>query len=158
MTDPSSTGLTSCRTPSFVTCIPSRNPLSGSVNVSKRQNPMFRGAIAGFRNVIVHEYLGIDLEVIWSVVDRDLPGLEPAVDRMIRAVEDGRFETGSFAGSGQYGTLGADTGWSTLQTIGVLKGTKLIEVASPLDAINVAAARAVLFAQAVEHLTPDSRE
>ena len=47
-------------------------------------------AIAGFRNVIVHEYLGIDLEVIWSVVDRDLPGLEAAFDRMIRAVEDGK--------------------------------------------------------------------
>jgi len=47
-------------------------------------------AIAGFRNVIVHEYLGIDLEVIWSVVKRDLPRLDEAVDRMIQAVEGGR--------------------------------------------------------------------
>ena len=43
-------------------------------------------AIAGFRNVIVHGYLGIDLEVVWSVVDRELPRLAEAVDRMIRAV------------------------------------------------------------------------
>ena len=35
-------------------------------------------AIAGFRNVIVHGYLGIDLEVVWSVVDRELPRLAEA--------------------------------------------------------------------------------
>ena len=47
-------------------------------------------AIAGFRNVIVHGYLGIDLEVIWTVVDRDLPRLAAAVDRMICSIEEGR--------------------------------------------------------------------
>ncbi|MDE0626178.1 MAG: DUF86 domain-containing protein [Bryobacterales bacterium] len=46
-------------------------------------------AIAGFRNVIVHDYLGIDLEAIWSVVERDLPGLAAAVDRMVRGIEQG---------------------------------------------------------------------
>lgn len=46
-------------------------------------------AIAGFRNVVVHDYLGIDLEAIWSVVERDLPGLAAAVDRMLRAIEQG---------------------------------------------------------------------
>ena len=57
----------------------------------KPQNPTFRGArIAGFRNVIVHGYLGIDLEVVWSVVDRELPRLAEAVDRMIRAVGEGK--------------------------------------------------------------------
>ena len=39
-------------------------------------------AIAGFRNVLVHDYLEIDLEVVWSVVDQDLPKLVAAVDRM----------------------------------------------------------------------------
>jgi len=47
-------------------------------------------AIAGFRNVIVHDYLGIDLEAIWSVVERDLPGLAAAVERMVRAIEQGK--------------------------------------------------------------------
>ena len=40
-------------------------------------------AIAGFRNVLVHDYFEIDLEVVWSVVDRDLPKLAAAVDRMV---------------------------------------------------------------------------
>ena len=32
--------------------------------------------ISGFRNILVHDYLGIDLDVIWSVVEQELPGLE----------------------------------------------------------------------------------
>ena len=39
-------------------------------------------AIAGFRNVLVHDYFEIDLEVVWSVVDQDLPRLVAAVARM----------------------------------------------------------------------------
>lgn len=31
--------------------------------------------IAGLRNVLVHEYLGVDLELIWEVLDQDLPQL-----------------------------------------------------------------------------------
>ena len=30
-------------------------------------------AIAGSRNVLVHDHFEIDLEVVWSVVDQDLP-------------------------------------------------------------------------------------
>ena len=39
-------------------------------------------AIAGFRNVLVHGYLGIDLEAVWSVVEKDLPELSSAFERM----------------------------------------------------------------------------
>ena len=42
-------------------------------------------AIAGFRNVLTHGYLDVDLDAVWSVVDRDLPELRSAVRRMIRA-------------------------------------------------------------------------
>lgn len=43
--------------------------------------------LAGFRNVIVHGYLGVDLVAVWLVVEQDLPALTAAVDRMIAAVE-----------------------------------------------------------------------
>ncbi len=42
-------------------------------------------AIAGFRNVLAHDYLHIDLDVVWSVVDLDLPALAVAVERMSRS-------------------------------------------------------------------------
>ena len=38
--------------------------------------------LAGFRNVIVHGYLGIDLAAIWLVVEKDVPALAAAVGRM----------------------------------------------------------------------------
>lgn len=38
--------------------------------------------LAGFRNVIVHGYLGIDLGAVWLVIEQDLPALADAVERM----------------------------------------------------------------------------
>jgi uncharacterized protein with HEPN domain len=38
--------------------------------------------LAGFRNVIVHGYLGVDLAAVWLVVEQDLPSLTEAVNRM----------------------------------------------------------------------------
>ena len=38
--------------------------------------------LAGFRNVIVHGYLGVDLGAVWLVVEQDVPALTAAVDRM----------------------------------------------------------------------------
>lgn len=35
-------------------------------------------ALSGFRNVLVHNYPGIDLEQIWMVVHRDVPQLKSA--------------------------------------------------------------------------------
>ena len=35
--------------------------------------------IAAFRNVLVHAYLGIDLESIWEVIVRDVPPLKQAI-------------------------------------------------------------------------------
>jgi uncharacterized protein with HEPN domain len=46
--------------------------------------------IAGFRNVLTHAYLGLDPEVVWSVVEQDLPGLEEAVERIMRVAEGDR--------------------------------------------------------------------
>ena len=38
----------------------------------------WRGSL---RNVIVHEYFGIDLEIVWGVIERDLPALKKLVPR-----------------------------------------------------------------------------
>lgn len=42
--------------------------------------------IAGFRNVLVHVYLGLDLEALWSVIEHDLQDLAEAVERMMHVV------------------------------------------------------------------------
>jgi len=38
--------------------------------------------ISGFRNILVHDYLGIDCDTIWSVVEQDLPGLYESLKKM----------------------------------------------------------------------------
>ena len=43
--------------------------------------------IAGFRNVLVHGYLGLDLERVWEIVHRDLPGLQTAVAGMLEKLD-----------------------------------------------------------------------
>ncbi len=32
--------------------------------------------IAGLRNRVVHEYFGLDLEIVWQIIERDLPQLK----------------------------------------------------------------------------------
>ena len=42
-------------------------------------------SIAAFRNVVVHDYLGIDLPRTWDIVGRDLPNLKRAISTMLEA-------------------------------------------------------------------------
>ncbi len=42
----------------------------------------FRG-MSGFRNVIVHDYIGLKLDAIWNVVEVHVPALKPQVARML---------------------------------------------------------------------------
>lgn len=42
----------------------------------KAENPEIEwDHLRGFRNRIVHEYFGIDLEIVWQIIEDDLPRL-----------------------------------------------------------------------------------
>jgi uncharacterized protein with HEPN domain len=40
-------------------------------------------AIAGMRNILVHKYWGIDVEVVWASVQEDVPMLKAVVSEML---------------------------------------------------------------------------
>lgn len=41
-------------------------------------------AISGFRNVIVHDYLGLDLDAIWLIIANNLSPLKVGLEKMHR--------------------------------------------------------------------------
>jgi uncharacterized protein with HEPN domain len=38
--------------------------------------------IAGFRNVLAHDYLSVDLDKVWEIIERELPNLKRAIEAM----------------------------------------------------------------------------
>ena len=43
-------------------------------------------AISGFRNVVVHDYLGLDLDAIWLVVANNLSMLKIGLQKILREI------------------------------------------------------------------------
>lgn len=41
-------------------------------------------AIKNFRNLLVHEYLEVDMEIIWNLIVNELPKLKIAVKRILQ--------------------------------------------------------------------------
>lgn len=39
--------------------------------------------IIGFRNVIVHDYLGLDLPTVWKIIENELPPLKGKIQKLI---------------------------------------------------------------------------
>ena len=44
-------------------------------------------SIAGFRNVVAHGYLDIDLNLIWDIVIRDVPVLKTAIEEIMNSYD-----------------------------------------------------------------------
>jgi len=42
--------------------------------------------IAGLRDIVTHEYFGIDEDIIWDVVHKKIPGLKPEIDTIIKQI------------------------------------------------------------------------
>ncbi len=39
--------------------------------------------IAGFRDIAIHHYFGVDLKIVWDIVKNEVPKLKGAVERIL---------------------------------------------------------------------------
>lgn len=39
--------------------------------------------IAGLRDVLIHDYMGVDLDAVWAVTQRELPELKEAIEAIL---------------------------------------------------------------------------
>lgn len=43
--------------------------------------------IVAMRNILVHQYAGVDLNEIWNAVEHDIPALREAVERLVHKLD-----------------------------------------------------------------------
>ena len=54
----------------------------GEIATARHPDVDWKG-LAGFRNVLVHDYLGVDLELVYRAVEHDVPRLKVACESLL---------------------------------------------------------------------------
>lgn len=43
--------------------------------------------VAGFRNIAIHDYFGVDLSLVWKILTEGIVSVKPALQRILREIE-----------------------------------------------------------------------
>jgi uncharacterized protein with HEPN domain len=46
--------------------------------------------VAGFRDVLIHDYLGVDVNEVWNITEHELPELKAQVESILSELNRGR--------------------------------------------------------------------
>jgi len=44
--------------------------------------------MAGLRNVVIHEYFGVDLSIVWEIITRNIPEVKPLLEEVLKKIEE----------------------------------------------------------------------
>ena len=57
-----------------------------SISLRDQYNEVDWRKIKDFRNFVAHDYLGVDAEEVWQIIQHDLPPLKKAIDKILDAL------------------------------------------------------------------------
>ncbi len=60
--------------------------LSGDFREQHSEMPWSQ--MIGMRNILVHNYFEIDTEIVWSVIERNLPELKAQIETILRRIDN----------------------------------------------------------------------
>ena len=44
--------------------------------------------MTGMRDKLIHEYFGIDLEIVWEAINNELPPIKPMIQKVLKDIEN----------------------------------------------------------------------
>ncbi len=53
-------------------------------SVRERYNQIEWSRVVGFRNIVIHAYFAVDVEIVWTIATQRLPALEAVLREMLR--------------------------------------------------------------------------
>ena len=60
------------------------NKLSEKIYEENKNVPW--GRMIGLRNIVIHEYFGVDLNIIWQIVTVNLPETKPKIEGILKKI------------------------------------------------------------------------
>ncbi len=55
-----------------------------SDSLKKKYQNILWSEIIGLRNIVVHDYFGVDLNIIWEIIKKDLPEFEKQIQEILK--------------------------------------------------------------------------
>lgn len=55
--------------------------------IKKKYSDIEWNSMIAFRNVIIHEYFGIDMEIIWDIIQNNLTPLKQKIQNLLRVLK-----------------------------------------------------------------------
>jgi uncharacterized protein with HEPN domain len=43
--------------------------------------------MAGMRDKLIHEYFGVDLEIVWEAVTKEIPSIKPLIENILKEMD-----------------------------------------------------------------------
>jgi len=58
-----------------------------SADLKEKHKEIDWKSIAGMRDKIIHFYFGVDWDIVWKVISKNLPELKPKIEAIVRGME-----------------------------------------------------------------------